>query len=117
MAPSSRPSFVDERLLAKLERAFAHHAGEGDVIDAAKLQGALGLRSEYLAQRVLAAFDRNRDGVIRRDEFIEGVRQLVFGSDRDKLRFAFRIHDHDGDGFLDQNEIYRMVAVSLAESD
>jgi NADPH oxidase 5 len=115
--PSSRPSFVDERLLATLEQAFEQHAARSDRIDVPALKAALGLRSDYLAERVLAAFDRNRDGVIQKEEFVTGVRKLVFGSDRDKLAFAFRVHDHDGDGFLDQHEIYRMVAISLAESD
>lgn len=117
MQPASRPSFPDLRLLETLEKAFAQHAEGGEGIDVPHLQRALGLRSEYLAQRVHAAFDRNGDGLIRRDEFVAAVRALIFGSDRDKLLFAFRVHDHNGDGFLDQHEIYRMVAVSLAENE
>ncbi len=117
MPPVVQPSFVDKKLLETLERAFAKHAGKDSVIDAKELKEAIGLRSEYLAQRVLAAFDSNRDGVIQKAEFMEGVRKLVFGTDREKLAFAFRVHDHDGDGFLAQEELYRMIAVSLAESE
>ncbi|HEY8072722.1 MAG TPA: EF-hand domain-containing protein [Labilithrix sp.] len=110
------PSHVDAELVATLERAFAHHAGVDAKIDVADLQRALDLRSEYLARRVLAAFDSNGDGVVSREEFLEGVRQLVVGTDREKLAFAFRIHDHDGDGLLDRQELFRMIAISLAES-
>lgn len=117
MQPAPRPSFVDAKLLQTLERAFAKHAGKDAVIDVKELQAAIGLKSDYLAKRVLAGFDLNADGVIQKDEFLEGVRKLVFGSDRDKLAFAFRVHDHDGDGFLAQEELYRMIAISLAESD
>ena len=111
------PSLDDQRLLATLERAFATHAGRDGVIDLRELQKALGLRSEYLARRVLAAFDRDGDGVIDKTSSSHGVRALVFGTDREKLRFAFRVHDHDGDGSLDRQELLRMIAISLAESD
>jgi predicted ferric reductase/Ca2+-binding EF-hand superfamily protein len=117
MVDKPRPSHPDAKLLEVLERAFAKHAGKDRVIDAAELQKAIGLKSEYLAKRVLAAFDQNRDGVIQREEFLEGVRKLVFGTDREKLAFAFRVHDHDGDGFLVQDELYRMIAISLAENE
>lgn len=100
-----------------LESAFARHAGEDRRIDLAELRRALGLRSEYLARRVLAAFDRDRDGTIDKDEFLEGVRKLVFGPDHDKLLFAFRVHDHDGDGRITREELLRMITISLGESD
>lgn len=113
----SVPSHADAALLAVLERAFAHHAGPDDVIDAAELQHALGLKSEYLTQRMLAAFDANGDGVLSKEEFLAGVKALIFGSERDKLAFAFRLHDDDGDGSLDRKELERMIAIALAESD
>ncbi len=100
-----------------LDKAFAHHAGRDARIDLAELQKALGLRSDYLAKRVLEVFDRNHDGSIDKEEFLEGVRKLVFGSDHDKLLFAFRVHDHDGDGCITQEELLRMITMSLGESD
>ena len=112
----SRPSKVDEALLAALDRAFAGHAGNDARIDAGELKRALRLRGDYLAQRVLARFDRDGDGSISRDEFLAGVRALVFGDDREKLLFAFQLHDHDGDGAISLDEVTRMVAVSLAEA-
>ncbi len=36
-------------------------------------------------------------------------------ADREKLAFAFRLHDHDNDGTLDREEVLRMVAISLAD--
>ncbi len=111
------PAVTDKRLLDALEKAFALHAGGDARIDLPSLKAALGLRSDYLAQRVLSVFDRNGDGAISREEFLEGVRGLVFGSDRDKLLFAFRLHDHDGDGAISETEMLRMIAISMAESD
>lgn len=111
------PPAVDEHLLRTLEKSFAHLAGADARIDAAELQKALGLRSEYLARRVLACFDRDGDGTIARDEFLAGVRGLVFGTPQDKLRFAFQVHDHDGDGAISRHELQRMISISLAEDD
>lgn len=113
----SRAAFVDQRLVTALMRAFGTHAGEDHVIDAADLQRALGLKSEYLARRLLSRFDRDGDGVVRRDDFLDGVQRLVLGSDRDKLKFAFKLHDHDDDGSIDETELLRMISLSLAESE
>ena len=112
-----RPAAADQELVEFLERTFERLAGDDEHIDAHELQQALGLRSEYLAKRMLAVFDRDGNGTIERAEFLEGVRQLVFGDEREKLWFAFRLHDHDGDGLLDANEMLRMISIGMAESE
>ena len=110
------PPAIDRELLGLLERAFARQAGKATHIDAIQFQQALGLQSEYLAQRVFSLFDRDASGTIERDEFLQGVERLMLGSTRDKLWFAFRLHDHNGDGFLDPTEMLRMISMSMAES-
>ncbi len=115
--PPPRATTPNERLLRTLERAFSEHSGGGETIDAVRLQSAIGLRSEYLARRILAVFDENGDGVVDLPEFLSAVRRLIFGTDREKLLFAFRVHDHDGDGSISEGELLRMIAMSLAESD
>ena len=114
MQPTSAASSA---LLQTLERSFSHLAGDDAVIDVKELQRALGLRSGYLAKRVMSVFDSDRDGLIRREEFLDGVRKLVLGSPRDRLLFAFRLHDDNGDGRLDRDELSRMIALALAEDD
>ena len=115
-APASA-SLIDRRLLESLERAFASHAGGDERIDAERLSAALGLRSQAIAQRMFAIFDANGDGSISRDEFIAAVRTLLAGSVRDKLQFAFRLHDEDGDGAITTEELRRMVMIGLAEDN
>lgn len=116
--PVSRPpSSIDRELVGILERAFAAHAGPDAVIDLEDLTRALGLKNPYFARRMLRVLDRNGDGLVRRDEFLAGMRALVAGTDREKLEFAFRIHDHDDDGMLDRDELLRMIVISLAESE
>src|SRR5579863_2258928 len=109
------PSSPDAALLRSLERSYERIGGTNGAIDAPALQRALGLRSEELARRMFSLFDRNGDGAIQRDEFIEAVRRLIVGDPRERLHFAFRLHDHDGDGTIDREELARMIALSLAE--
>ncbi len=112
-----RISEPDARLLRTLEQAFATHAGADGRIDCPKLQRALGIKSPELAQRIFAQFDTDRSGAIDRDEFLAAVKTLVFGSDREKLGFAFRLWDDDGDGALNRREVGRMIGLALAESE
>jgi predicted ferric reductase/Ca2+-binding EF-hand superfamily protein len=116
MPPSSGPPpALQESELVLLRECFAELAGSDDLIDAADLQRSLAVKDAFLARRVLAVFDRNRDGLVTRVEFLERSPRLLFGSMRDKLRFAFRIHDLNGDGALDRGEIERMIALGLVE--
>jgi NAD(P)H-flavin reductase/Ca2+-binding EF-hand superfamily protein len=73
------------------------------------------IRSEFLAERMLSILDRDADGSISRDEFLQAVRRLIFGSARDKLRLAFQIHDLDNNGRIERDEIRRMIAMNLGE--
>jgi len=114
--PSSRPArSLDPRLLEALTKAFSGHAGADHSIDAKELQRSLRIRNEFLAQRMLSILDRDGDGRVSRDEFMAAVRRLVFGSARDKLRLAFQIHDLDGNGRIELEEIRRMIAMNLDE--
>ena len=114
--PSSRPArSLDPLLLESLTHAFSGHAGADQLIDAVDLQRALRIRHTFLAERMLAILDRDGDGRVSREEFLAGVRRLVFGSARDKLRLAFQIHDLDGNGRIEPEEIRRMIAMNLDE--
>jgi NADPH oxidase 5 len=108
-------SHQDEQLLVTLRQHFGRIAGADQRIDAAEFQKALGIKSEYLATRIFSLFDRDGDGRVHLDEFLDRVRGLVFGTPRQKLRFVFRLHDHDGDGRLSRAEIDRIIHLSLAE--
>lgn len=105
----------DSRLLELLDDAFSHLAGDDQRINAEELQRALGLQSEYLGKRVFALFDSDGNGWIDKNELLDRVRGLVFGSNRQKLRFVFRLHDHNEDGLISYQEVDRMISLSLAE--
>ncbi|MFZ5893532.1 MAG: EF-hand domain-containing protein [Myxococcota bacterium] len=114
--PSSRQSpSLDPALVDLLEQTFRQHAGDDHHISVEDLRRSLRIRSEFLAQRIFAILDRDGNGRVNREEFLEAVRRLVFGSTRQKLRLAFQIHDLDGNGRIEPVEIKRMIALNLAE--
>ncbi len=80
------------------------------------LQSQLALSSGYLAARFFAVLDADGDGVLTRAELLEAVEGLVDGTPEQKLRFAFDVHDEDGNGVIDRDELDRMLHVALAES-
>jgi ferredoxin-NADP reductase/Ca2+-binding EF-hand superfamily protein len=106
------PSPGDAQLLERL----SHPPAGKDVIDRAELKRRLGLESDFLAARILAQFDMDQDGAVSRIEFIYRVQALVQGDPVAKLLFAFRLHDEDGNGLIDRQELLRMLRISLAEN-
>jgi predicted ferric reductase/Ca2+-binding EF-hand superfamily protein len=114
-ATQAHPHPLDASLLELLHDAFTDHAGPESRLDAAELQRSLEIKNPFLAERMLAVFDQNSDGVITRAEFLDRVRRLVFGSTSDKLRFAFRIHDLDADNVITRPELLRMITLCMAE--
>jgi predicted ferric reductase/Ca2+-binding EF-hand superfamily protein len=106
---------LDRDLMVGVERFFSDVSEDRPNIDVACLKRALEIQNDELAARVLAVFDRDRDGLVDRDDFVESMRQLVRGTPRDKLLFAFRIHDLNQDGFIEESELVRMLVLGFAE--
>jgi NADPH oxidase 5 len=108
---------TDEVLLESLEVALRDPSGADRRIDAAVIARCLGLRSHDLARRIAFVLGGDGDGSIGADAFLAGVKRLLYGGPGGKRRFAFRIHDLDGDGQLDRAELRRMIALGCAEDD
>lgn len=115
MPPSSRARPLDPWLLEALHQSFTARAGPDSRLDLEALKRSFGIRSAFLAERMLTLFDRDGDGRLDRNEVLKGVRRLLFGSTSGKLALAFQIHDLDGDGVLSRQELVRMIALGLEE--
>uniref|UniRef100_A0A915LNA9 EF-hand domain-containing protein n=1 Tax=Meloidogyne javanica TaxID=6303 RepID=A0A915LNA9_MELJA len=76
------------------------------------------------AAYVFKVFDENKDGAIEFHEFIKALSITSRGNLDEKLQWAFKLYDLDGDGFISRQEmesiissINRMVGDSVRLSD
>ncbi len=105
-----------EPWLERLREVFSKIADPDRRIDQATLQAALEIKTDYFAQKIFAIFDEDNLGHLTENTFINAVENLLHGSGDDKLRFAFRLHDADGDGALSKQDLMHYLKASSAES-
>jgi len=79
------------------------------------------LQMNPLVARVAEIFDTDGDHLVSFEEFITGLAIFcVKGNEDAKLRFAFKVYDMDGDGFISNGELYqvlhKMVGANLTEA-
>ncbi|XP_062974496.1 guanylyl cyclase-activating protein 2-like [Elgaria multicarinata webbii] len=64
--------------------------------------------SEY-AESAFKSFDRNGDNMIDFLEYVAVLNLVLRGKPEHKLKWSFKVHDTDGNGFLDKAELRKMV--------
>lgn len=91
--------------------------GQADeLVTLEQLRQKLDLSSEYLARRFFDVFDHDKDGRLGKSQLIASIERLADGPPERRLRFAFDVHDEDGNGVIDHDELDRMLHIALAEN-
>lgn len=101
--------------LRDIESRFKAIAGDDERIDCAELQAGLELHDAEYAARIFALVDRDASGAVTLWEFIEFAKILIDGTPDDKLRIVFDLHDLNGDGTVDLQELTHILDRSLNE--
>ena len=90
---------------------------EDGVIDKSEFKKALHFHDGLFVDRMFELFDSNADRKINFREFLQGVSMLSEkGTFEEKVKFSFRIYDHDGDAKISMSELSKMVEASLKET-
>ena len=70
-----------------------------------------------MVQRVIDAFDKNKDGKVSFTEFVSGLSSLHSeGPIEEKIKFVFCIYDIDGDGFISNGELFKVLKLMVGNN-
>lgn len=92
--------------------------GEAPQLNKNEFTAALGMKTSTFLDRMFAAFDANSDGAIVFEEFLAILNVLSSkATPEEKLAFAFKITDMDGDGVVSRDELTNMLRATVEEND
>ncbi len=75
------------------------------------------IKDQMVARTYFRAFDKDGSGSLSIEEAVLGLATLTQGSIRERLRLAFDAFDADGNGYVDEIELARLVQFSTRLSD
>ena len=65
--------------------------------------------AENFCNHVFRTFDTDKNGEINFVEFLVAINITLSGTTLEKLRYAFKLYDVDGNGLIDQGEMNRII--------
>ena len=86
--------------LIDLKNRFREIAGSDQLIDIIEFQSGLKISNDQVSRRLFEIFDKDQNGTIDYTEFMGTIESMVNGTAEEKIRFAFELHDLDGNGFI-----------------
>ena len=109
---------VTEEELQKLYKNFKQiDTDDSGTIEPKELFDIPELAQNPLVQRVISVLDKNKDGNISFLEFVQGLSALSAGaSNEEKLRFAFEIYDINGDGYISNGELFKVLKMMVGNN-
>ena len=99
-----------------LKNKFQEIAGEDQLIDRSEFRNGLEISNEEISNRLFDIFDKDKSGTIDITEFMNTIETVITGSDLDKIKFAFNLHDLDDSGFIDKTELKILIEQSFLEN-
>ncbi|MEQ2252186.1 hypothetical protein ILYODFUR_019180 [Ilyodon furcidens] len=77
------------------------------------LQNIFGLTNAMMIDGVFRSFDKDGDGIINVEEWIEGLSVLLRGTLDEKIKHCFQVYDLNDDKVIAREEICHMLKQSL----
>ena len=103
--------------LIDIKNKFTEIAGDDNKIDRQEFHDGLSLNSDRIVDRIFDIFDKDNNNFIDLNEFLSGIKLLIDGSKIEKIKFAFDVHDFDGSGDIDREELNVLIKNILIENN
>ena len=101
--------------LIGLKNRFREISGADMLIDKLEFRNGLDI-SDDISDRLFDIFDKDKNGSIDYKEFIDTIESMIGGTEEEKIKFAFELHDLDNNGYIDRGELKILIKQSLAEN-
>ncbi|CAB4066983.1 NOX5 [Lepeophtheirus salmonis] len=73
-------------------------------------------KNQFFVERVFNIFDKDDNGSISLQEFIDAMHQFAGQSPDDKIKFLFKVYDIDGDGLIQEKELQHVMRACMDEN-
>ncbi|KAF5843390.1 hypothetical protein DUNSADRAFT_16889 [Dunaliella salina] len=112
--PSGRLSSAD---VERLQRRFMKLAGPDGRVAIPKFQSMVELGANPFTGRILQLFDTDNDNHLTLDEFTKAMDYFgELANPEEQYKFAFKIYDMDGDGFIGAQELYQTLSTLVGRT-
>jgi len=74
------------------------------------------LAGNPLLQRIVSIFDADKNSTVEFSEFISALSTFHSGSKEDKLKFIFKMYDIDGDGYISNGELFKVLKMMVGSN-
>eukprot|EP00095_Tigriopus_kingsejongensis_P006523 maker-scaffold172_size289735-snap-gene-1.32 protein:Tk06523 transcript:maker-scaffold172_size289735-snap-gene-1.32-mRNA-1 annotation:"nadph oxidase" len=113
----NRPrSELTEENLKWLENVFRRSVGESGEIRLMDFKTIVNSKNPFFVERVFHIFDKDDNGSISLQEFIDAMHQFAGQSPDDKIKFLFKVYDIDGDGLIQEKELQHVMRACMDEN-
>ena len=104
--------------IKRLKRKFKKlDLDKNGAISAIEFMAIPELKNNPIVPRVIELFDRDGNGEVDFQEFIQGISQFSMLGDSDsKLRFAFNIYDIDRDNYISNGELFLVLKMMVGNN-
>uniref|UniRef100_A0A3B3BQ65 Calaxin n=1 Tax=Oryzias melastigma TaxID=30732 RepID=A0A3B3BQ65_ORYME len=71
------------------------------------------MTDDFILDRVFRIFDKDNDGFVSVEEWIQGLSVLLRGTLDEQMKYCFQVYDLKGGGFITRDELYLMLKDSF----
>ena len=68
---------------------------------------------KILLDRIFEVFDRDKDGVISREEWVVGMNVFLLGLEKEQMKYCFTVYDLTGKGYIAKEEMVTLMQSCL----